>query len=172
MMKKVVSTYAIATPCAVTDMKYCPGVPTWAPSGLRTHICQVPRTAAARNAANATQKCARQSRSTLRTVHPPVPIRFEFTVRHDLNRSPHLAVAQTAILMTGHEQVSGAGELGVHLGDEARHHHGVDVGPGDQQAMNDVGCCKTQRDRASAWNRDATRNEHELGGDDPHGDGA
>src|SRR5215208_2424662 len=32
-----------ATPCGVTDMKYCPGVPRCAPSGLRTHICQVPR---------------------------------------------------------------------------------------------------------------------------------
>src|SRR5262245_44999652 len=106
-------------------MKYCPGVPTWAPSGLRTHICQAPRMAAARNAANATQKCARQSRSTLRTGHPPVPIRFEFVLRYDLNRRPHLAVAETAILVTGHEQIAGTGEFGVHLGDEARHHHGV-----------------------------------------------
>src|SRR4051794_8188408 len=104
MMKKVVSTYAIDTPCAVTERKYCPGVPTFAPNGLRTHICQVPSSAAARNAANATQKCARQSRSTLRTGDPPVPIRLELIVRHDLNVGPHLAVAQTAILMTGHEQ--------------------------------------------------------------------
>src|SRR5437870_86120 len=101
------------TPCAVTDMKYCPGVPIPAPNGLRTHICQVPRKAAARNAANATQKCARQSRSTLRTGDPPVSIRLEFAFRYDLNGGPHLAVAQTAILMTGHEQVSGAGERGV-----------------------------------------------------------
>src|SRR4029453_13097772 len=100
-------------------MKYCPGVPTAAPKGLRTHICQVPRKAAARNAANATQKCARQSRSTLRTGDPPVPIGLEFIVRHDLNGGPHLAVAESAILMTGHEQVAGAGERGVDLGDEA-----------------------------------------------------
>src|SRR6187455_2324752 len=122
MMKKVVSTYAIATPCAVTDMKYCPGVPTWAPHGLRTHICQAPRKQAARNAANATQKCARQSRSTLRTGNPPVRPGLESIVWHHLNSGPHLAVAQTAILMTGHEQIFFAGEFGVYLGHEARHH--------------------------------------------------
>src|SRR5450432_4128434 len=109
MMKKVVSTYAIATPCAVTDMKYCPGVPTWAPSGLRTHICQAPRTAATTKAANETQKCARQSRSALRTGNPPVRTRLEFVLRHHLNGRPHLAVAQTAILMTWHQQIAGAG---------------------------------------------------------------
>src|SRR6516164_9612463 len=119
MMKNVESTYAMDTPCAVTERKYWPGVPMFAPSGLRTHICQVPRQAATRNAANATQKCARQSRSTLRTGNPPIPIRLDFIVRHDLNGGPHLAVAQPARLMAGHEQVAGAGERRVDLGDEA-----------------------------------------------------
>src|SRR5215470_7429857 len=126
------------TPCAVTDRKYCPGVPTFAPKGLRTHICQVPRTAAARNAANATQKCARQSRSMLRTGDPPVPIRLEFAFWHDSNGGPHLAVAQTAILMTGHKQVAAMRELGVNLGDKARHDHGVHIGPSNEDAVDDV----------------------------------
>src|SRR6478672_7712708 len=100
-------------------MKYSPGVPMLAPNGLRTHICQVPRKAAARNAANATQQCARQSRSTLRTGHSPILARLELAFRHDLNGCPHVAMPKAAILVTGHEQVFGAGELGVHLGDEA-----------------------------------------------------
>src|SRR6516162_2166321 len=100
-------------------MKYCPGVPMSAPNGLRTHICQVPRKAAARKAVNATQKCARQSRSTLRTGHPPVPIRLELVFRHDLNCRPHLAVTQPAILVAGHQQVAGMGELRVYLRDKA-----------------------------------------------------
>src|SRR5262249_11513671 len=153
-------------------MKYCPGVPTLAPSGLRTHICQVPSKAATRKAANDTQKCARQSRSTLRTGDPPVPIRFEFIVRHDLNRGPHLAVAGAAILMTVHEQISGTRECGVHLGDKAGHDHGVHIGPGDQQTVNDVGRREAERDGAPARNRDAMRNEHELRGDGPHRDAA
>src|SRR6516165_6994656 len=109
-------------------MKYCPGVPTLAPNGLRTHICQVPRTAAIKNAANATQKCARQSRSTLRTGDPPVSIRLELAFWDDLNGGPHLAVAQTAKFMTRHEQVACTREFGVHLGDKSRHDHGVHIG--------------------------------------------
>src|SRR5262252_5316921 len=115
MMKNVESTYAMDTPCAVTDRKYWPGVPIFAPSGLRTHICQVPRTAATRNAANATQKCARQSRSTLRTGDPPVRTRLERVLCHHLNGRPHLAVAEAAKFVTGHQQVAGACEFGVHL---------------------------------------------------------
>src|ERR1041384_4987195 len=105
-------------------MKYCPGVPTWAPNGLRTHICQVPSAAATINAANATQKCARQSRSTLRTGNPPVLAGLELILRQDLNGGPHLAVAKAAILMTRHQEIAGAGELGVHLRDISRDHHG------------------------------------------------
>src|SRR5215212_2889186 len=115
MMKKVVSTYAIATPCAVTDMKYCPGVPTCAPKGLRTHICQAPSTAAARKAVNATQKCARQSLSTFRTDNSPVLIRFELRLRHYLHGRPHFAMTEPAIFMTRHQKITGPCEFGVHL---------------------------------------------------------
>src|ERR1700746_524376 len=170
MMKNVVITYAIETPCAVTEMKYCPGVPMWAPNGLRTHICQVPRKAAIRNAPNATQKCVRQSRSTLRTGDPPVPIRLEFAFRHDLNVGPHVAVAQTAILMTGHEQVSGLGEFGVHLRDKAGHYHRIHIDPGNEESVDDVRCREAQGDAPSSWDRDAMRNEHELGGNAPYGE--
>src|SRR5215212_1927530 len=136
MMKNVVSTYAIETPCAVTDMKYCPGVPTFAPNGLRTHICQTPRTEAKRKAAKATQKCARQSRSTLRTGSPPIRSRLELIVRQHLHGRPHFAVPQAAIFVARHQQISGAGELGVHLRDESRHHHGVDVRAGDEKTVD------------------------------------
>src|SRR6476659_8610277 len=121
------------TPCAVTDMKYCPGVPTFAPSGLRTHICQVPRRQAKRNATNATQKCARQSRSTLRTGNPPVWSRLELILAHHLHGRPHLAVAETAILMARHQKAFAASEFRVHLRDEARNHHelGGDGAHGD-----------------------------------------
>src|SRR5262252_5019581 len=106
MMKNVESTYAMDTPCAVTDRKYWLGVPMFAPRGLRTHICQVPSSAATRNAANATEKCARQSRSALRTGNPPIAIRPERAFRYDLDRCPHLAVTKSAIFMTRHQQIA------------------------------------------------------------------
>src|SRR5262245_30549808 len=143
-----------------------------APNGLRTHICQVPRKAANRNAPNATQKCARQSRSTLRTGDPSIPVRLELAFWHDLHVRPHVAVAETAILVTWHQQVTALGELGVHLSDKPGHHHRVDIRAGDEEAVDDVRCCEAQGDAAAAWNGNATRNEHELRGDDPHGDAA
>src|SRR6187399_453415 len=119
-------------------MKYWPGVPTWAPQGLRTHICQVPSRQATRNAENATQKCARQSRSTLRTGNPPVRSRPELIVSHDLHGGPHLAVAETAILMARHQKAFAMGEFGVDLGNEARHHHRIHIGASDQETVDDV----------------------------------
>src|SRR3954471_4165051 len=138
MIKNVVSTYAIDTPCAVTDMKYCPGVPTFAPKGLRTHICQVPIRQANRKAPNATQKCARQSRSTLRTGNPPVRPRLELILRKDLHCGPHLTVAKPAVFVAGHEEIASVREFGMDLGDEARHHHGVDIRSGDQESVDHV----------------------------------
>src|SRR3954465_4533029 len=131
MMKNVVSTYAIDTPCAVTDMKYCPGVPTFAPKGLRTHICQVPIRQANRKAPKATQKCARQSRSTLRTGNPPVGSRPELILWKRLHGSPHLAVTEAAIFMAWHQEIARARKFGMDLRDDAGHHHGVDVCAGD-----------------------------------------
>src|SRR5436190_23280850 len=128
----------MATPCAVTERKYWPGVPISAPSGLRTHICQAPSSEATRNAANATQKCAKQSRSTLRTGDPPIAIRLERALRQNLDRRPHLAVTESAIFVARHQQITAARELRVHLGDKARHHHRVYVGAGDQDSMDDI----------------------------------
>src|SRR6185503_16924566 len=117
MMKKVVSTYAIETPCAVTDMKYCPGVPTVAPNGLRTHICQVPIRQANRKAPKATQKCERQSRSTLRTGNPPIGSWLELIIGQHLHGRPHLTVANAAKFVAWHQEIAGARKLGVHLSD-------------------------------------------------------
>src|SRR3954471_4242045 len=159
MMKKVVSTYAIATPCAVTDMKYCPGVPTFAPSGLRTHICQVPRTEATKKAAKATQKCARHNRSALRTGSPPALIWLELILRRHLHGRPHFAVTKPAIFMARHEKIAGAGKLGMNLGNEARHHHRIHIGTGDQDAVNDVRRGQPKRHATPLRNRNAVRNE-------------
>src|SRR5262245_6174325 len=164
MMKNVESTYAMDTPCAVTDRKYWLGVPIFAPSGLRTHICQVPTSAATRNAANATQKCARQSRSTLRTGNPPVAIRLERVLRQNLDSRPHLAVAEAAVLMARHQQIAAARELRVHLRHETRHHHRVHVGAGDQDAVDHVGRGETKSHGPLVRHGDAARNEAELGG--------
>src|SRR5215468_10898394 len=166
MMKNVESTYAIATPCPVTDRKYWLGVPIFAPSGLRTHICQAPSSEATRNAANATQKCAKQSRSTLRTENPPIPIRPKRSFRQNLDRGPHLAVTEPAVFMARHQQIAAARKLRVHLRDKARHYHRVHVRAGDQDAVNDVGRGETKRHGPPLRHRDAARNEHELGGDD------
>ena len=117
-------------------MKYCPGVPTSAPSGLRTHICQVPITAANRKAPNATQKWARQS--LLRTGNPPVGTRLELIVWNHLYRGPHLAVTNSTIFVARHEQIAGARKLGMHLRDKAWHYHGVDVRTGDEQSVDDI----------------------------------
>src|SRR5262252_10509405 len=110
------------TPCAVTDMKYSAGVPILAPSGLRTHICHAPSTHANRKAPNATQKCARQSRSAFRTGDSPIRAGLEQIDGQHLNSRPHLTVALAAELVAGHEQIARAGELGVHLRDKARDH--------------------------------------------------
>src|SRR5947208_359802 len=106
-------------------MKYWPGVPTFAPSGLRTHICQAPSTAAAPKAAKATEKCARQSRSTLRTENPPLRIGLEIVLRKHLDGRRHLAVAEPAIFVARHQQIARTGKLGVNLGDIARDDHRV-----------------------------------------------
>src|SRR5215471_12491263 len=129
----------MATPCAVTDMKYSPGVPTFAPSGLRTHICQTPSTAAAPKAAKATVKCARQSRSTLRTGNPPVGVGLEIAWSKHLDGRRHLAVTKPAIFVAGHQQIAGTGKLRMNLRHVAGHNHRVDVRASDQEAMNNVG---------------------------------
>src|SRR5262245_31307486 len=103
-------------------MKYCPGVPILAPNGLRTHICQVPMTQANRNAPNATQKCARQSRSTLRTENPPLRARFELILAQYLHRGPHLAMPEAAVFMAGHQKIARTSELGMHLRHKAGDH--------------------------------------------------
>src|SRR6185437_16020165 len=159
------------TPWAVTDMKYSPGVPILAPRGLRTHICHAPSTHANRKAPNATQKCARQSRSALRTGNSPIRARFELIGRQHLDSRPHLAVALAAKLVARHEQIARARKLSVNLRDKSRHDHGVDVRPRDQKTMEDIRRGESQRDTPVGQDRNALWDEHELGGDsaDDHG---
>src|SRR5690349_2953412 len=126
-------------------MKYWPGVPTFAPSGLLTHICQVPKMQAKKKAPKATQRWARQSLSTLRTGHLPVAVGFEFVRRQDLHGRKHFTVTEAAILMTRHQEIATPSELGMHLRDESRHDHRIDIGAGDQDSMNDIGGGKSQR---------------------------
>src|SRR5215510_4938705 len=104
-------------------MKYWPGVPTFAPRGLRTHICQVPITAANRKAPNATQKCARQSRSTLRTGNPPVRVRLELVIWKHLPGRPYLALPPPTTTLAAYQTLVRPGKLGVALGHAARDHH-------------------------------------------------
>src|SRR5829696_4635987 len=105
----------MATPCVVTDMKYSSGLPTCAPSGLRTHICQTPRMQAARNAANESQKWARQRRSALRTGNPPLGVRLHLAFQDHLDGRPHLTMAEPAILVARHQKIPRPCEFGVHL---------------------------------------------------------
>src|ERR1041385_7153022 len=114
-------------------MKYWLGVPTFAPSGLRTHICQVPSTAATRNATNATQKWARQSLSVLRTGNPPVRSRLELIVRQDLYCGPHLAMTEPAIFVAGHQEVACPRKFSVHLCHIPGHDHRIDVRSGNKK---------------------------------------
>src|SRR5438477_10872521 len=141
----------MATPWAVTAMKYWPGVPTFAPSGLRTHICQVPSSAAAPKAAKATQKWARQSRSTLRTGNPPLGIGLELVLRQHLDGGPHLAVPEPTIFVARHQQITRPSKLGVNLRDVARHDHGVHIRASDEKAVNDVGRGEAQRHGTALW---------------------
>src|SRR3954466_13695407 len=105
MMKKVVRTYAIDVPWAVTDAKYVSGFEYGACSGLRTHICQAPSAAAAANTTNAIHRCARISRLLRGTAHPPLAIRLELIGWHDLDASQHLAMAQPAELVARHQEI-------------------------------------------------------------------
>src|SRR4030095_8305407 len=161
----------IDTPCAVTDMKYSLGVPILAPSGLRTHICHAPSTHANRKAPNPTQRCARQSRSTLRTGDPPIRTWFELISRQHLDGRPHLAVALAAKLVAGHKQIARARELGVYLRDKPRHDHGVDIRPRDQKTVDNIRRGESQRDAPIGRDRNALRDEHELRGDGADDDG-
>src|SRR3954467_3884598 len=132
---KVVSTYAIETPCAVTEVKYVSAVRNGAGRGLLAHICQTPNTAAMAKAAKATQRWASVRRLACVTGRPPVGAGVELALGHDPHGREHLAVAEAAELVTGHEEVAGLGEHGVDLADIARHHHAVHVRARDQDAV-------------------------------------
>ena len=65
-------------------------------------------------------------------------------------------MSKSAVFVAWHQQIAGARELGMHLRDETRHHHGVDVGSGDQKPMDHVGRRKAQRHPADLPERQCT----------------
>ena len=103
---------------------------------------------------------------------PPLRIRPELVGRHDLDRRDHLGVAEPAIFMARHQQVAGLGEARVDLRDIARDDHRVDVGAGDQNAVNHVRAGEAQRHVAVCRKHDAIRHELELRRDHPGDDPA
>jgi hypothetical protein len=92
-------------------------------------------------------------------------IRPELVARNDLDRGQHLAVAEPAIFVAGHQQVARLGEARVDLRHIAGNDHRIDVGPGDENAVDHIGRCEAQRDVAIGRQDDAARDELELGGD-------
>src|SRR5688572_944099 len=120
-------------------------------------------------AAIATQTWARTSRRTVRsaaaaalrrrgaagagsaivaTGRPPLRVGPELLRRDHLDGGDHLAVPEAAIFVAGHQQVAGPGEAGMDLRDIAGDDHRVDVGAGDEDAVDDVRRGKAQGDVA------------------------
>src|SRR5262249_57780459 len=153
-------------------MKYWPGVPTCAPNGLRTHICHVPSAAATAKAAKAIHKCARQRRSAFRTDRPPNRVGFKIVLRNYLDDSVHLAVPQPAILVTRHKEIAGSRKYGIYLCHVSGDDHSIYIGPGNQNAMNNVRARHPERYLPSFGNLNATGDKHELRGDNTCSDAA
>src|SRR6267142_2766517 len=149
----------MAVPCAVTELKYVEDVTKGAGSGLRAHICHTPRTKAAANAMNASQRWAKVSDLACVTSNPALGIRLELNGGDDAHRGRHLAVAQAAILVARHEEVAGTREHGVHLADEAWNDHRIHVRPGDEDAVDHVGGGEAQRHAPVRRQDDAARQE-------------
>src|SRR5260370_4900443 len=72
-------------------------------------------------------------------------------------------MAETAILVTRHQQVAGLGENGVNLTDVTGHHHRIHVGTSDEDAMNYVRRRETQSHQTVCRYDKALRLEGELG---------
>ncbi len=84
---------------------------------------------------------------------------------------PHGLVTEAAELMAWHRVFAGQSEARAHLRDEARDHHGVDVGVGDEKAVHDIGAGDAERHRCGGRHSNAAWHELVLLGDDPHHDG-
>src|SRR5258708_2202824 len=81
-------------------------------------------------------------------------------------------MTEAAILVTRHHVVARSGESGPHLGDEARYHHGVDVGIGEQESMYDMVAGQAELHRRIRRHYDASRHEIILLAYEPHCDRA
>jgi hypothetical protein len=71
-------------------------------------------------------------------------------------------MAETAILVTRHQQVASLGENGVNLTDVTRNHHRIHVGTSDEDAVNYVRRRETQNHRTVFRYDKALRLEGEL----------
>src|SRR3954462_12219118 len=169
MMRKTGGTYAIAVPCAVTELKYVEEVTKGAGSGLRDHICHTPSTSAAANAMNASQRWAKVRLLACVTGHPALGVGLELARRHDTHHRRHLAVPEAAILVARHEEIAGARELGGHLAHVPRNDHRVHVRPADENAVDHIRRREAQRHMAIGRQYDAARLERELRSDDAAG---
>ena len=85
----------------------------------------------------------------------------------DLDGGPHFAVAEAAVLVARYQQVAALRELGVHLRDEPRHHHGIHVRASDQESVDHIWRRKPKCHVTVHRNSEAGRHEHELRRDRP-----
>jgi len=62
-------------------------------------------------------------------------------------------MTDTAKLVARHPIVAKRIEARAHLGDEARDHHHVHIGPDDQEPMNGVGACQAELHWRVGWHQ-------------------
>jgi hypothetical protein len=79
-------------------------------------------------------------------------------------------MAIAAEFVARHVVDAGAAEGGANFGDEAGNHHGVHVGRGKQEAVDDIGAAEAEFHRRIDGNPRTIRNESVLFGDQSHRD--
>src|SRR3984893_3740924 len=134
-------------------------------------ICHAPRTKAGKNRPKATQQLYRVRRLLLYTARPFRGAQAgEPSFAHDIDVRPHSVMTDTAKLVARHPVVARRIEARADLGDEARDHHRVHVGPDEQEPMNHIGACQAELDRCVGWHPHAFWDKIILLGDPANGD--
>ncbi len=77
-------------------------------------------------------------------------------------------MTEAAKLVTRHLVLARLGEARAHLGNEAGHHHGVDIGVGEQEAVHDIGAGQAELDGRIRRHANAMRHEIILLANEPH----
>jgi len=85
---------------------------------------------------------------------------------------PHRVVTEAAELVTRHGRLAQSLEAGAHFGYEARHHHRVHIGIGQQEAVHHIGAGEPELHRRIYRYLNAARHEIVLLGNETHGDRA